>query len=1440
MELKRTARDITDNRGAFPIHSQFHISSRSAAGYSFARAIMEKYGAGGEYGLPSASFVYLDSGAAEEEHEAVRELVNQILVFNRIHVSALHETYEKKYYLAVRMRCEQLFARLGQSLVWRETLRELERVYRESERAAEMAADGQTQMLAEQAEWSEQSARREQRLREMEARIAAGTLAGVVPGRKAAGKQPQLYPGTAVLSSWKSEQARQFFWRIQRAEKWEQRLVFAAAGVGSLTELQRRLSAVGQEEWSRSLAHIHERSQLLIEDREFLAGLVPEIFAVGIGSVSAESGQPWRKGEEVSAEADAEPVSPDRRRADRILRMARAVAGLDTDEWSALKAELVKGREEEPDAGHRSEESGRPVIRMEAGRDAAGDKQAGSTVPEAGISAADRFLSIEQDGGTTAPGGWFQRVAEVVVRLDGEAWEDFKAKLFEAEAGSGGMDEAVMDGPVFTWIAEHKDRKAAEDVSSPAEALHGNRAAQTGAEKTSFLEAVFEEYAGGWIHESGSEAERIQRQGNPAQGADGSGAVRALFRANSVLAPFVDWEAAGRAMSTGGSEPESAAAGSLGGTTPGEWCLHVAEAVSWLDLEQWKKFKEELLQAGTGLDGMRKDAGLPDSPVIAWITGQRKSGQMELEPGVEQSGRDGLETADRSFPGRNLTAMPEAASMAAEKRLLLEALFAEQERIVSSADEEREKRDRDGDVSPSGSAEGWRHQVTELLLGLGRGGQGASEDGQSIPSAAMGTAVVQDRADADMERPVFRWLETAGEPEEEKRELLQLLLREYMEAAGGRQGESDTVTGRQDETERTAVRQRETEQAEDSISSEALNGAQRLQVYREARALFQKSHVLSEFISQDTEPVYEETASPKTQQTQLTGLEEIQIPEAWYLSVAEAITWMDSGQWEIFKEEIFGPEAGAAGRDGQESFLSRENSLGQKEWSEQPELDSPLFQWLKSQREGQERASASSAVSASMAMEKQTLYQALLEERSRLFVLRQNATGGAPPEENLSGRPDGLVMTAGAGTETGQNTGKKPDQNTGKKTNQITGKNTEKNNGRSTEGKTAKVQRLLERLEESEIVSRYLGGSREEVSRQALTGLAGSRGMQDGGADDRKLDEPPELWHRDVAEAIVRMEPEAWDSFKRELASVAGISLDRLPAEQGSEASGIERRTEIEKRIAAEKRIFLEYLLEEQNSPAPPLELVQRAMRTVSEEHMELVKRQITFSVLTSRQRRMAGSEEWLTGEQGREAAVHVLEKLRQSRMTFREPKQRLESKQYLEPGQHLESKQYLESKQHLQPGQHLDPGQSLELEQRQEQQPEQRQEQQPEQEQMLLPSASFVVPQGGTARERGRPSQADTLRREVKNEVARQVQEQTTDIQFVTRSQTVKEEISAENRTELNKLIRRVEEQQKELEELRRRQEVPAQTGDAAQVSKAVMKRLRGQFELERLRHGR
>ena len=273
MEFMRTAREI-GNRAAFvPGIWQLRLSGRITAGSFFAQRIMEKYRPQEVSGLPPASLVYLQAQALEREREAVLELTQIFLTINRFAVSFPLKRYEIRYFHALQMRCRQLFSSLRLSFSPAGRVKELERIGERLFGGVFLADAGGSGPGDGEGSGSGRAGERE----EMEHALltirgglsrsgAEAARAGAFPLRSANGRgiPPFL---------WKCGEAKQFFWRVQRASSTEQELIFAALGVSSLSGLMSRLKTIEPGGYPLFSEGLRERARALLEDSEFMGAL---------------------------------------------------------------------------------------------------------------------------------------------------------------------------------------------------------------------------------------------------------------------------------------------------------------------------------------------------------------------------------------------------------------------------------------------------------------------------------------------------------------------------------------------------------------------------------------------------------------------------------------------------------------------------------------------------------------------------------------------------------------------------------------------------------------------------------------------------------------------------------------------------------------------------------------------------------------------------------------------------------------------------------------------------------------------------------------------------------------------------------------------------------------------------------------------------------------
>ena len=576
MELKRTARDITGKRRDLPGHISVRTGIQAAAGYAFAMGILEKYRQAEGYDLPSASFVYLDPQGAEEEQEAVRELAAQISVLNRIRISYFNQSYERKYYWNVRLHCEQLLLRLSGSTALSREVRELRELYTELVREQEsvfLQSHGGPEAQGypgggdrkEPGEGSgvRQSRKKEkeleQRLREIlrhaDKRAEKKTPAGVMRRDFISSLSSRQVP-----SAWKSQQAKQFFWNVQRSPRWEQELLFRAAGVRSLPALERHLAWIREENWGRELDKIKDRTQVLLQDQEILETIFQERFLQDGSSdaisspdnrtAGTESAFPWNG---IRGGFGREPGS---------LRYGEQTEELENYLKTLEYLNILSNTENEQDIS-RDKENILGMIRENSWLQAlaSGGRKTG------GKSSA---------GGPGSPSGLETELAA----MSGKQWMEWKKRLTLQ------ILETILEAPGGKETLEESEEEAGLSDSGKGSLQPSD--AGTGPLFVD-LEPIRRPEEEPWN-------ERMNR------------AERALDRAElwSARREFLD---------------------------------AAAEAVSYLGLEEWTRFKKELA-AADGAEADASDVWQEEGPVLSWIRsrngaeGDGSPGEMSEEKGA--------------------------------------------------------------------------------------------------------------------------------------------------------------------------------------------------------------------------------------------------------------------------------------------------------------------------------------------------------------------------------------------------------------------------------------------------------------------------------------------------------------------------------------------------------------------------------------------------------------------------------------------------------------------------------------------------------------------------------------------------------------------------------------------------------------------------------------
>lgn len=274
MEIRRT----------IPVLGLRHLklSSRAAFIDSFVQRIMEKYHLENEDRLPSASFVYYQPFWQGDEQGKLAWLAQALLTLNRFSSLSIRHSYEFRYYTMLRMQCEQLFSSFYLNPFQNHVLGELRQTYQtvlsRFDRVV-LEEKGEIQRIREQKEQE----RTEQVLLKVQKQIGGvpaffvldrGTRKAEVPEQN----PRMVYPGNMFLPAkrlrpgmgfiWKSEQAKRFFWRVQRASFSERELILNALDVRTLSGLMSMLKQVKEEKWEDISRQIKDRIQLYLEDRE--------------------------------------------------------------------------------------------------------------------------------------------------------------------------------------------------------------------------------------------------------------------------------------------------------------------------------------------------------------------------------------------------------------------------------------------------------------------------------------------------------------------------------------------------------------------------------------------------------------------------------------------------------------------------------------------------------------------------------------------------------------------------------------------------------------------------------------------------------------------------------------------------------------------------------------------------------------------------------------------------------------------------------------------------------------------------------------------------------------------------------------------------------------------------------------------------------------------
>lgn len=262
MKLMRMARTIVPDRN--------RIGEKAVSGKLFAENIRKKYEPGDTGEFPPSSFVFLSADEEQESEQQMGILINYLVTLNQFQFSFLKNSYMRRYYLSIKNQCDWLTALLGFSGCHKEKLNELQQIY---------------QIITSREEWK-QEAGILNRYHDTEERNQINLQLYQMKGQiarkleKTSGKQldirrPWLLADTEVsLTAWSSEEAKKFFWKIQRVSSWEQQMIFRAAGVSSLIGLMKKLKMIRKENWRQEAERLQSNLEVLFLDERVFHEIV--------------------------------------------------------------------------------------------------------------------------------------------------------------------------------------------------------------------------------------------------------------------------------------------------------------------------------------------------------------------------------------------------------------------------------------------------------------------------------------------------------------------------------------------------------------------------------------------------------------------------------------------------------------------------------------------------------------------------------------------------------------------------------------------------------------------------------------------------------------------------------------------------------------------------------------------------------------------------------------------------------------------------------------------------------------------------------------------------------------------------------------------------------------------------------------------------------------
>ena len=319
--MTTTARQLSRLR-PLPVTSGYlRPADRLQVSTSFAEAIIAKYKAPEREDLPSVRFAYSKTAALAAE--TLDRLASQMITLNRIRVNVHNHRWIQNYALTLENSCRVLLnelsfrAQTAPGAVSRISVRELERVFHEMEegRAGDgfsgtagnsgtdgmqgsagisgmdglqgstgmSGTDGRPGTDGTEVPREEErilriltAASRGNGMRERYMSMLYRRLQESAGPAGTGSSSPEILQGAVTelfqvgrllpaMNGWASEEARQFFWRVQRAPEQERSMILQAAGHSTIISLERELRTMDRPAFRQFSAGLAEEIMLLPE-----------------------------------------------------------------------------------------------------------------------------------------------------------------------------------------------------------------------------------------------------------------------------------------------------------------------------------------------------------------------------------------------------------------------------------------------------------------------------------------------------------------------------------------------------------------------------------------------------------------------------------------------------------------------------------------------------------------------------------------------------------------------------------------------------------------------------------------------------------------------------------------------------------------------------------------------------------------------------------------------------------------------------------------------------------------------------------------------------------------------------------------------------------------------------------------------------------------------